>query len=35
MESKVDKDFHLSDLSVLYPEKLQQLDNILKLLLYF
>ena len=33
MESKVDKDFHLSDLSVLYPEKLQQLDNILKLIL--
>ena len=34
MEStKVDKDFHLSDLSILYPEKLQQLDNILKILL--
>ena len=33
MESKVDKNFHVSDLRILYPEDLQQLDNILKILL--
>lgn len=33
MESKVDNDNNLSDLSTLYPEKLQELDNILKIIL--
>ena len=33
MESKVNMDVHLSDLSILDPAKLQQLDNILKILL--
>ena len=33
MESEVDTDHKLSDLSTLYPEKLQELDTILKIIL--
>ncbi len=33
MESKIDNEVHLSDLTVLIPEKLKPLDNILKVIL--
>ena len=33
MKSKVDKDFHLSDLSILIPAEVQQRDNILTVIL--
>ena len=33
MESRAKKDHHLSDLSILWPENLQQLNNTLKILL--
>ena len=33
MESKANNDIHFSDLSILYPGELQELDSILRLLL--
>ena len=33
MESRVDKNHHLSNLSILVPETLQRLNNVLKILL--
>ena len=33
MESKVDKEYHLSDLSILIPEEVQQPDNILTVII--
>lgn len=33
MKSKVDKGFHLSDLSILIPEEVQQPDNVLTVIL--